>query len=590
MAFSVKPFHTGLCAAMLFSLLLGCQPETSDEHETVTKTNTVHHEIQDYRTRDIKDEVFYFVLPDRFYNGDPSNDLGSKTDDVSRGGFDPKNIHAYHGGDLAGLAEKLPYIQSLGATAIWLTPILRNQSLQGNISGYHGYWIVDFTEIDPHLGSAKDLHKLIEKAHALNMKVFFDIITNHTADVIKYIECHGKSGQEILYTGERCTYKSLVQIASGDTYTPVLPDNTNTIKTPAWLNNPKYYHNQGDTTFVGENSIYGDFSGLDDLDTDNPEVTERMIKLFQDLITQFKPDGFRIDTVKHVNIAFWERFSPALMAHAKEIGIENFHMFGEVYSADPNILSKFMTQGSLPSVLDFGFQDIIIDSVVKKAPTVHLEKFFDNDKLYHSPPYSAHDLLNFVGNHDMGRFAYFLKQQNPDISEGEALVRIRLAHAMMFFLRGIPVIYYGDEQGFVGTGGDKYAREDMMASQVPHYNAGDLLGTHDTTANNNFDTSHPLFKSIRQYADIYHAHPGLRYGKQRVLYSEKSAGLFIVERESEYGKYIVVFNTSDMDAKTTIDTEKPHYSLINDKEIKLNSDGMLEVRVPALNFEIFKTR
>ncbi|MFL0802390.1 MAG: hypothetical protein K6L81_01645 [Agarilytica sp.] len=590
MAFPIKLTLTTLSTIILCSQLLACKSDISAEKENSPKTDTVAPTLGDYRTRNIKDEVFYFVLPDRFYNGDPNNDLGSTTEAVSRGGFDPKNIHAYHGGDLAGLTEKLPYIQALGATAIWLTPILRNQAMQGDISGYHGYWIVDFTEIDPHLGSANDLHTLIEKAHALNIKVFFDIITNHTADVIKYKECHGEKGEDILYTGDRCPYKSLAQLDAGDSYTPVIPHEKLAFKKPDWLNDPKYYHNQGDTTFVGENSIYGDFSGLDDLDTDNPEVTERMIKLFQDLITQFKPDGFRIDTVKHVNIAFWERFSPALMAHAKEIGIENFHMFGEVYSADPNILSKFMTQGSLPSVLDFGFQDIIIDSVVKKAPTVHLEKFFDNDKLYHSPPYSAHDLLNFVGNHDMGRFAYFLKQQNPDISEGEALVRIRLAHAMMFFLRGIPVIYYGDEQGFVGTGGDKYAREDMMASQVPHYNAGDLLGTHDTTANNNFDTSHPLFKSFRQYADIYHAHPGLRYGKQRVLYSEKSAGLFIVERESEYGKYIVVFNTSDMDAKTTIDTEKPHYSLISDKEIKLNSDGMLEVRVPALNFEIFKAR
>ncbi len=590
MAFSVKPFHTVLCAGILFSLLLGCQPETSDEQETTAKTNTVHREIQDYRTRSIRDEVFYFVLPDRFYNGDPNNDLGSTTDKVSHGGFDPKNIHAYHGGDLAGLAEKLPYIQSLGATAIWLTPILRNQALQGDISGYHGYWIVDFTEIDPHLGSAKDLHNLIEKAHALNMKVFFDIITNHTADVIKYKECHGESSQEILYSGERCTYKSLAQIKSGDTYTPLLPDNKNSLKKPAWLNNPKYYHNQGDTTFEGENSIYGDFSGLDDLDTDNPEVVEKMIDIFKNLVTQFKPDGFRIDTVKHVNIEFWQNFSPALMAHAKEMGIPNFHMFGEVYSADPKVLSSFMTEGTLPSVLDFGFQDIVIDSLVKKSPTNNLKTFFDNDNLYDSAPYSALDLLNFVGNHDMGRFAYFLKQQNPDISEDESLARIKLAHAMMFFLRGIPVIYYGDEQGFVGTGGDKYAREDMMVSQVQHYNEGDLLGTTSTTAIDNFDTSHPLFESFRQYADIYHAHPGLRHGKQQVLHSKETSGLFVVERKSENGNYIVAFNTSNNDATTTISTDKKQYLLIPQNTMISTTDGVVEITVPALSFVIFQER
>ncbi len=590
MSVSVKLTLTTLLSVIVFSSLLACAPEMPDKEAAAPKPETDRNQLQDYRTRDIKDEVFYFVLPDRFYNGDQNNDLGSKTETVSRGGFDPQNIHAYHGGDLAGLTEKLPYIQSLGATAIWLTPILRNQALQGDISGYHGYWIVDFTEIDPHLGSAQDLHTLIEKAHALNMKVFFDIITNHTADVIKYKECHGENGQDILYSGERCPYKSLAQIQSGNTYTPVLPEKTNDLKKPAWLNNPKYYHNQGDTTFKGENSVYGDFSGLDDLDTDNPEVVEKMIDIFKDLVTQFKPDGFRIDTVKHVNINFWQRFSPALMAHAKAVGIENFHMFGEVYSADPKVLSKFMKEGSLPSVLDFGFQDIIIKSIVEKSPTKTLEKFFDNDNLYESAPYSALDLLNFVGNHDMGRFAYFLKQQNPDISENEALARIKLAHAMMFFLRGIPVIYYGDEQGFTGTGGDKYAREDMMASQVQHYNNGDLLGTSDTTANDNFDTSHPLFESFRQYADIYHAHPGLRHGKQRVLYSKESSGLFVVTRKSEHGTYIVAFNTSDKESRTAISSEDKRYFLVPQNKSITGENGKLEITVPALSFVIFKVR
>ena len=149
-----------------------------------------------YQQRDFQDEVFYFVLPDRFYNGDKSNDLGAAADDkkraLSRGGFDKSHKGMYHGGDLAGLTEKLPYLDNMGITAIWLTPVLRNQAMQAGTSGYHGYWILDFTEIDPHLGSNADLKHFIDQAHQRNIKVFFDIITNHTADVIKYEECHGK--------------------------------------------------------------------------------------------------------------------------------------------------------------------------------------------------------------------------------------------------------------------------------------------------------------------------------------------------------------------------------------------------------------
>ena len=132
----------------------------------------------------MRDDIFYFVLPDRFDNGDPGNDQGSATQALSRGGFDPRHKGYYHGGDLAGVERRLDYLQQLGVTAIWLTPLLRNRALQGDSAGYHGYWILDFSEIDPHLGTNEDLRQLIDAAHRRDMKVFFDIITNHTADVI----------------------------------------------------------------------------------------------------------------------------------------------------------------------------------------------------------------------------------------------------------------------------------------------------------------------------------------------------------------------------------------------------------------------
>jgi len=150
-----------------------------------------------------QDEVIYFVLPDRFANGDPSNDTGGLTGGRLVTGFDPTDKGFYHGGDLKGLIEKLPYIQALGATAIWVGPIFKNKPVQGppghESAGYHGYWITDFTQVDPHFGTNADFKALVDAAHARGMKVYMDIVVNHTADVIQYRDCP-KDG---------CTYRSI---------------------------------------------------------------------------------------------------------------------------------------------------------------------------------------------------------------------------------------------------------------------------------------------------------------------------------------------------------------------------------------------
>lgn len=537
----------------------------------------------DYLTRDIKDDVFYFVMPDRFENGDPSNDMGSKTIEVSRGGFEPTSKGHYHGGDLRGLINKLDYLQEMGITAIWLTPIMRNQAVQGDSSGYHGYWILDFTEIDPHFGTNEELKELIDSAHAKGMKVFFDIITNHTADVIKYEECHRNSEQKFSTSSALCEYVSLADKAAGKGYTPYVEEHEKNLKTPAWLNDSKYYHNQGDSKWFGENSIYGDFAGLDDIDTDNPEVVDGFIKIYSDVIAEFKPDGFRIDTVKHVNTEFWQKFTPAIIEFAKEQGIPNFFVFGEVYSEDARVLSKFTTEADIPSVLDFHIQKGIKDVFARGQGTNELNKVFELDHLYNDHNSSVDELMNFISNHDMGRFVYFMEQSFPDATENEKLKRTELANAMMYFARGIPVVYYGDEQGFVGEGGDRGARENMMPSKVELYNSFDLLGTDKTTADDNFDTNHPLYIMYKDFAHIYKSNEALRRGKQTVLSSSEEPGIFAFSRVSETQNLVLVFNS---------DT-KPHTfensSLKGAKQIYGSAnlvDGKLEL--PALSFAIFQ--
>lgn len=515
-----------------------------------------------YQQRDFQDEVFYFVLPDRFYNADTSNDLGAAANDkkraVSRGGFDKSHKGMYHGGDLAGLTEKLSYLDNMGVSAIWLTPVLRNRAMQAGTSGYHGYWILDFTEIDPHLGSNAELKNFIDQAHQRNIKVFFDIITNHTADVIKTEECHGKDGLGWIVDvneGNDCPFISMAQLANGKHYRPLIPKGDETLKYPAWLNDMDVYHNQGDSFWRGESAVRGDFSGLDDLYTQKASVVNGMIDIYKDIITEFKPDGFRIDTVKHVNIEFWQQFSPALMQHAKTQGIDNFSMFGEVYSFEPELLSRFTTEAKIPSVLDFAFQGAMIKVLVEQQGTDVLAQLFAKDYFYQTehkyiPNTNANQLVNFTGNHDMGRFAYSLRQSPHNYSEEAQIQRNLLAHAMMFFSRGIPVIYYGDEQGFVGDGGDQASRQDMMSSFVASYNDDDLLATSKSTADDNFDTNHLFYQSFAKYAQLYQQYPALRFGEQAVVYSQDKAGIFAITRQmkatskSKAQNLLIVFNTA----------------------------------------------
>ncbi len=154
------------------------------------------------RERAETEEIIYFVLPDRFENGNPANDRGGLKGDRLKHGFDPTSKAFFHGGDLQGLTARLDYIQALGATAVWLTPVFKNKPVQGGpgqeSSGYHGYWITDFTTVDPHLGDEAQMQAFVRAAHARGMKVYLDIIANHTADVIAYREC----------PTDRCPYRS----------------------------------------------------------------------------------------------------------------------------------------------------------------------------------------------------------------------------------------------------------------------------------------------------------------------------------------------------------------------------------------------
>lgn len=574
-------------------MLLACSPNTTEQESSSTSTTAPELEIpeiyQDYLNRDVRDDIFYFVLPDRFYNANPDNDMGSKEIAISKGGFDPTSKWHFNGGDMQGLEEKLDYLQNLGITAIWMTPILRNKAMQGSSSGSHGYWIIDFTQIDPHFGSNGDLKSLIEQAHKRGMKIFFDIITNHTADVIKYTECHNPDGSYLEGLSE-CKFKSSEQLAKGDKYTPFIPEGEQNIKTPAWLNDPKYYNNQGDSFWQGESAINGDFVGLDDLKTSDPEVVAGFIDIYKNIITEFKPDGFRIDTVKHVDLSFWQEFGPAIIDHAKTIGIPNFHIFGEVYSGDPAVLSNFTTMGKLPSVLDFGFQSAAAEVFYRGKHPQLIQQLFNDDDYYRDADSNPDILMNFLGNHDMGRAGFFINEGLKEASAEEKLQRLILSHAFMYYSRGIPVVYYGDEQGFTGDGGDVAARENMFPSLVEDYNDNQLYGTLATTADDNFDQNHPIYLALQKFAKIRMTHKALRSGMSFNRYFDDNSKIFVLSRvdKDEQKEYLVAFNT-DTESKTiTLDTTSPGYQHIAGHNDFAVNKGNATITLPGLSYSVLK--
>lgn len=231
---------------------------------------------------DWKSQVVYFVMTDRFYDGDKTND-----EDVN-----PSDPKAYHGGDLQGIIDKLDYIKGLGATAIWITPAVDNED-----GGYHGYWAYDFEKVDEHLGDTAKLKELTDKAHSKGMKVILDMVFNHTGYHSPWLNDPAKEG---------------------------------------WFHEKKDIVNYNDQDEV-EN---GWLAGLPDINQSNPDVEKYLIDMAMGWIDKTGIDGFRLDTVRHVPKEFWTKLSQTIKQKYPD-----FFLLGEVWVNDPIYLSSYQDAG-----------------------------------------------------------------------------------------------------------------------------------------------------------------------------------------------------------------------------------------------------
>jgi len=510
---------------------------------------------------DLADDSVYFVMTDRFENGKTANDEAFVGGGIFRSGYDPTSISYWHGGDFVGLSNRLEYIRDLGFTSIWITPPVVNNWIQGDSGAYHGYWGTDFTTIDPHLGTEAEFKEFVTKAQRLGMKVIVDIVVNHTGDIIspKIGMYSYRSISDFPYRTATGQILDLSKFAGKKNfpkldpkrsfpYEPFVSTANKSVKKPNWLNDVTNYHNRGDSTFSGESSYFGDFFGLDDLFTESPEVLEGWVDVFAQWINEVGIDGFRIDTFRHVNREFWLQFLPQMREVARVSGKRYFPMWGEIYDSDPGRISEWVKSAGLNEVLDFPIQNSLTGYVLDEE-ALQLALAFDNDDLYTTEKSSASMNGIFLGNHDMGRIGGFIFNRFSDSKI--ALAKDEIAHALLYSIRGIPIVYYGDEFGLIG-GRDKAARQSLFATRVSEWQTQSRVGANSISTASSFDTTHPLQDLIRSLSDLRDKYPGLESGPQKVRYA-KNATLAFSRFDQESGKELLfLFNSGRATSKLPI--------------------------------------
>lgn len=411
-------------------------------------------------TRDIefRQETIYFIVVDRFYDGDPTNNEG-KNPEL----YDPKHQDwgKYWGGDLQGVIDKLDYLKNMGVTAIWLTPLFEQiEFLSDDRAAMHGYWTSDFKRINPRYIGAQEnpslfkaehtvFDTLIEEMHVRGMKLVLDIVCNHSSP-----SAEGEKGK--LYDdGE------------------LIADFNNDVN--------HWYHHYGEVTnWEDEWQVQNkELAGLADFNENNPEYRQYIksaIKLWLDRGV----DVLRVDTVKHMPIWFWQEFCSDITAHKPQV-----FLFGEwIFSHPEDQHSTNFANHSGMTILDFALCIAVRNAITEHSELgfQEVQQVFDLDHKYHG----ATELVTFIDNHDMPRF----QTLNPDQE------LLRLAIDLIMTARGIPCIYYGTEQYLYDNtdgGNDPYNRP-MMEQ---------------------WDEQTAIYQDVQQLSQLRRTNPAVALGSQK---------------------------------------------------------------------------
>jgi neopullulanase len=452
-------------------------------------------------------DVMYLIMPDRFANGDPSNDAPPD----APGTYDRSQARAYHGGDLRGIRDHLSYLKDLGVTTLLLTPVVKNGAAQD----YHGYGAVDLYAVDPHLGNLAEYQSLVVEAHKLEMKVFFDFVANHVGPHHPWVanpplrdwfhgtpQQHENSSEVVPREFYGWSAQQPVENGSFDALAdPHAPPRMSRFVTDGWF-----------------------FNVLPDLNTDNPVVADYLLQNALWWAETSGLDGYRLDTFPYVSRKFWAYWHRGIRQAYPQLTT-----IGEVFHRDPAVTSFFdggqrrfdgMDSG-VSTVFDFPLFFTLRDVLLEQAPAGRLADILRQDGLYAHPD----SLVTFFGNHDVSRFAG---------APGSSVARLKLAFALALTLRGIPEFYYGDEIGMPGAN-DPDNRRDFPGGWP-----GDLHNAF--TAEGRTKEQQEVFSYARALLHLRGEHTALQSGPLWHLLSNDNAYVFL--RESDEERILVAFNNS----------------------------------------------
>jgi glycosidase len=453
---------------------------------------------------DWRDVFLYQALLDRFDDNKDHPPYDAKT---AKRGRDLSQSYVFQGGTLKGMTRRLDYIKGLGCNAVWISPPFKQS--QDDPGSYHGYGIQDFLAIDPRFGSTEDLRRLVKEAHARGMYVILDIVINHTGNVFDYAE------KEVPYRRDgEYTFKDWHRINTKPGDKEMGPDDG---VWPMELQCVECFKRKGSirdfSTADLDEVVNGDFFAFKELVTTNPTVMDALIKCYKYWIAECDVDGYRIDTVRHVEPQSCAIFCNAIREYATRIGKHNFILFGEIIAGD-DVLQKYVG-GNIPApgtqewfprldaVLDYPLYNVLDEVIKGVKPSGELRERYDQfRKFYRAFAEAGQYYVTFIDNHDQPTRPYRRFLNNTDDSTRLGVLGI----GYLLCNLGIPCIYYGTEQGFDG-GGDKdtYIREAMF---------GGKWGAFDTTGLHFFNPDHPIYKAVARIAAVRNKHASLRYGRQ----------------------------------------------------------------------------
>ncbi|SFL21437.1 cyclomaltodextrin glucanotransferase [Lysobacter sp. cf310] len=498
-------------------------------------------------------DAVYFVLTDRYVNGDTGNDQREQ------GGPDPAtrsfdrplpdappgesdNI-GYQGGDFKGLLANAGYIRELGFGAVWLTPIVDNpdQAFTGGDTvtwggafqdrgktGYHGYWGVDFYRLDEHLPSpGLDFAGLSAGLRKHGLKTVLDIVANHGSPSFTMPSDQPKFGE---------LYREGVLVADHQNLAPDRLD-------PAHQPLHRYFHSQADLV------------QLSNLDDSRPEVLEYFVGAYAQWIEQ-GADAFRIDTIRHMPHAFWKAFADRI--RAKRPG---FFMFGEAFDYQARNIAPFTwPENGGVSVLDFPLKQRMGEVFGRQG--AGYQRLRERLYLQRGPYANPYELMTFYDNHDMPRL---------DASD-EGFID---AHNWLFTARGIPVLYYGSETGF-------------MRGRAEHAGNRNYYGQARIDA----APGQPIYERLKRIARLRAATPALQRGLQLdIALQGDRAAFYRVYRHGDQAQIALVLLNK---GATPADFEVRRYleagvwrDALSGQDLAIPAKGALSTSVPAHDVKVF---